>query len=238
MPSLRLIRSLALLASAVLVLPLAAAAQQFVQRRLDPATSVLLSELGAIAEERDGAVTLTTVFPATSRADAYRNLDVQEGDVLLMAAGETLRNIGHLREMYEGVAVGGEVKLAVRRAEDRFLLSFAKADPETLTTGGGGHRRMVMVRGGGDVEVVEELGIVVRRGDGKLTIAAAVAPGTPLAEGDVLESLAGTAIATVAELRTALGKLAPGADVEVGIVRGGEARTVQLELAGSEDPAL
>lgn len=219
-------------------------AQEFRQRRLDPATSLLIPEIGVIAEAEEGAeeVTFGMVLPVDVRPEANRGVDVAQGDVVLMMNGERVRSLPKLREMYEGMEEGDEIKLALQRDQRKFLVGFAKGaegDGSGLmvsrSSGGGGQSvRVVRAGGGGDVELLHEARVLLGEQDGAVAVLTVLLEGGDLREGDVVRAAGGTEVGSLAAFREAYGALKMGGSLVLSVERGEE--KLEVELTKSARP--
>jgi len=225
--------------------------QQMVTRRLDASSTVFLHELGAavgVAEDSD-QVRFLIVPPAAARAPGAAEVDVEQGDVVLMAAGRRVRTVDDLRSVYEDTAEGDELKLGLRRGDRRFLIAFTRAAaPEagTLVSHGGGGAQVMQIRVGGDeggsVEVLPELGVVLAEEDGTPRVSARLPlPGTesvPLSEGDLITAVNGVVVTSLAELMASYGAIEVGGSIELTLVRGGETQRVELVKTAADTGAV
>ncbi|MCP4664251.1 MAG: PDZ domain-containing protein [bacterium] len=210
----------------ILVVPTTAGAQMAI--RLDPEKDLMLPEIGAIAGVQEGAdvVSFGTVLPRMARPEKYRDLDVREGDTVLMMNGERIRDVATLRELYDALAVGGEVKLGLRRGAERLLVTFAKIDPAEMAVGGPGEhrimRRIPMDGGDGDVEMLAEFDALVGERDGRLRVVAKIAP-SDLRQGDVVTAINGKTLSSLAEFRELYGAVEIGEPLRFDVLRDGRA---------------
>jgi S1-C subfamily serine protease len=223
---------------AALLPSLSIPAQEIQQQTLDPETNVLMLEIGAITGvDGDGQVVMESILPRQAVPEENRGADVRKGDRVLMMNGQRVRSSGGLRELYEGVENGGEVKLALEREGRRFLVSFAKSDADSVEHAGAGGRTAVrVVRGGpgGDVELFHEVRALLREDGDKVRVDMLFGDGGTLEQGDVVQTVNGTAVASLAGYREAYGAVEMGADLTLGIRRGEE--TLEIAVAKSERP--
>ena len=214
------------------------AAQEVVQERLDPGSSVVLFEIGAIASLEEGAegVTFSRILPQGMRSEANSDADVAKGDEVLMMNGERIRSIADLRELYQDIEVGDEVKLGLKRGSERFLVRFTREDRQMAMGEGGGMRVMVAGHGEGEVELLHEARVLLREGEGGVEVAA-VLPGNggDLEQGDVLAQVNGRSVASLDDYREVYEGLAIGEAMKLEVRRGEESLTVEVEKA--EPPA-
>lgn len=215
-------------------------AQHTVTRRIDASNGVILSEIASIAapaEEGEG-VTLN-VLPTDLRPKENRGLDIQEGDRILMMNGRRIRSADALRELYEGVEEGGEVKLALERGDERFFVSFEKGDgSNTLMSGGGGgveQRVMIAGPGAGKSEFLHEAFCLLGEEDGHVKVINQIREVGDLRPGDVIEKVNGKAVGSIEEYRSIYEAAAIGDELRFLVGRGGE--SVEVVMEKSEPPA-
>ncbi len=226
-------RTVAVIAMLATFAVLPAAGQQVMS--LDPENSLMLREIGLVATVEEGEIRVVTMMPAGSHAGhgGKAGSSVKRGDAVLMINGERVRDLGAARAAYDAVAVGGEVKLAVRRDDRPFLVGFVK---QAAGEGGPGGRvvmhRMTFGDGedAGDIQPILGLGIVARGLDGEVSVAAVLPIGeTALAEGDVIRRLAGEDVTSVEQLAVLVDAAEAGATLEVIVERGGARQSLELE---------
>lgn len=213
-------------------------AQHTVTRRIDASNGVVLSEIASIATPAEGGEGVTlTVLPADMRPKENRSLDVREGDRVLMMNGKRIRSADALRELYEAVEEGGEVKLALERGDERFLVSFEKGDGSNTLGGGGGGEQRVMIAGpgAGKAELLHEAFCLLGEEDGHVKVMNQLRPGGDLLPDDVVETVNGQAVGSIEEYRSLYEKAAIGDELRFVVRRGGE--SVEVVIEKSEPPA-
>ena len=95
--------------------------------------------------------------PAENRRDPYKGVDLQTGDLILMANGKRVKTIKELTDAYASTSVGAEFKLGIQRGKEMMLVAFPKADPKDLP-----QRSMrIMTTGGEGTEVLPAVGVVL-----------------------------------------------------------------------------
>lgn len=218
-----------------------------------------LPEVGAVIMSKGSEIKVEVAIPVDHRLKAYRDIDLQTGDLILMMNAKRLKSAQEMEEIYNSLKVGEEVKLGIKRNEARFIVSFAKADPKDLPqrtmmvmatddTPEGGQavpkRRIVM--GGqefsGDVAVLAGLGIIAGSKDGGEVRVLERMPGAGRAQAeieikkdDVVLSLNGEKIKSATQLGELYEKIATGARVELQYRRGD--KTMTAALAKPQEPA-
>ncbi len=215
-----------------------------------------LPEIGGIVEQEKDQVKISGVLSKDRRAQAYREVDLQEGDLVLFFNGKRIKSIKDLEQSYSSLAIGDTIQIGVQRKEDRLIASLTKADPKSLPVP---ERRRVMVgpdgrmttehvSGGETQRVVKTfdpnasgitpvmaLGVVVGNVDRQVRVldrlpAPAPGPeGLKLEEGDVLQTLNRQKIANVQQFNEVFEKIAVGAKVELQYLRKEKTMTASFQ---------
>ena len=126
------------------------ACSQFAQERktftFSADNSFLLKELTAVVQEQDGKIYFEMIPPQVLAQDKFKDLDLQKGDEILYINRTKVNSLDDLRTAYEAIETGKEIKLGIKRGEERFFASLMKEDkPE-------GGKVMMMDTGGGSFE--------------------------------------------------------------------------------------
>jgi hypothetical protein len=230
-------------------------AQTFVTRSDSAAVNIVgepfnLGELGAVVVDDGKEIRFLHVAPADMRPKAYKDLDVQANDVVLMCNGKRLKTLKELEAAYKEMAVGAEFKMGVRRKEERFIVSFVKANPKDLpkmemqmataggpASGGGGVKMQRFTFGGGDdVAPLMGLGLIIGKKDNVFKIVGIMpnAAQGDFQQDDIIESFNGEKIKSTQQLSEIFEKLAIGAKIELQYKRGD--KTMHASLTKKESP--
>ena len=209
-----------------------------------------LPELGAVIIGGEKEIKVEAVLPAEHRPKAYQDIDLQNGDLIVMMNAKRVKSAKEIEEIYNGLKVGEEVKLGIKRKVERFIASFAKADPKDLpqrtmmvmdTDDAGGQpgptRRIVM--GGrefsGDVAPLPGLGIIAGSKEGGevrvldlMPNASQAVGGADIKKDDVILALNGEKIKSAVQLGELYEKIAVGAKLELHYRRGEKSMTASL----------
>jgi len=102
-----------------------------------------LNELSAITADKEGTIVVEYAMPGDQRPEGYRDLDLKQGDEILMVNAKRVKKVKDLENIYNELEVGETVKLGIRRGEEMFILSYNKIDPEKLP------KRRLMIRKAG-----------------------------------------------------------------------------------------
>jgi len=183
-----------------------------------------LSEVGAIIIGTNDTIKVDMAMPGSSRPPEYKDVDIQTGDVIKMVNGKSLTSVAALKDIYEGLEIGEEVKMGIMRESRMHLVKFAKGDPKKLPQ----MAVAAMPAGGGMDEsatVLIDAGILLTEKDGKLSIMQLVDQilakfdgGAPR-EGDIIIELQGKEIKAPSELAEIYSKVKPGDKVSLVLKR-------------------
>lgn len=222
----------------------------FTSMAAGPGSVFNLPELGAVIIGAEKEIKVEAVLPAEHRPKAYQDIDLQNGDLIVMMNAKRVKSAKEIEEIYNGLKVGEKVKLGIKRKEERFIASFAKADPKDLpqrmmmvmdTDNAGGQagptRRLVM--GGrefsGDVAPLPGLGIIAGSKDGGevrvldlMPNASQTLGSADIKKDDVILTLNGEKIKSAVQLGELYEKIAVGAKLELHYRRGDKNMTASL----------
>jgi S1-C subfamily serine protease len=162
---------LTLMAGLIAILVMGNAVAQVMTKTLtfdDPDQVMLISEFGGVITGSGDTVKVEMALPAGNRAEAYKSLDIQAGDIIKMANGKPLDSVKTLKELYEKAAIGDVIKLAIIRDGKPLMVKFAKADPNDQPQG----MRMVVTEGPDDSAPTSLMGagLILAVEDGKIVI--------------------------------------------------------------------
>ena len=79
---------------------------------LDGQTLILL---GALVVGKGGELQVLVTMPGEHRLKVYRDVDLQEGDRIMMVNGSKATSIDDLKEALAVLKVGDEIKLGIKR---------------------------------------------------------------------------------------------------------------------------
>ena len=250
-----------LIAIAVTVVALAAvltssgSAQQVMGQKVEivDAQGVFnFSELGAVVIESDSTLTFAHAMPGANRPQAYRAVDVQQGDTLLMVNGKRVRTAESLQELYDKLAAGETLKLGLRRGKDLLVASFAKADPANLpkmkfqvmtdddgepsTDEPAGGRMMMLDGSDPNLLPLLELGLIVKQTEQGLKVAKVLPNAAEVfndavpSSGSVLMALNGQPVKTADGFKEAYEKLKAGEKMTLDYRDRGNERSIAITV--------
>ena len=185
-------------ATLLFIIGLLSISQAFAQQavRMDPNTSLLMPEFQALIVEENDEVKVR--FKTGASNSESPNVDrLETGDLIIMMDGKRIKTMKDLKETYAAAEKDKEMRIGVRRGEERFILRAIKGDvPEnaggtqtftrsagdgsssagtftttttTTSTNGAGINNSVSI-GGSDSSVIVELGIVLKSEDDQIKV--------------------------------------------------------------------
>jgi hypothetical protein len=105
----------------------------FAQRMMIKATGDVfnMAELSAVISENDGKV-VVLLTKSDLRPAAYKDIDIKTDDEIFMANGKKIKSVKELQNLYNELKPGDDLKMAIKRGDERKLVSVIKADPKDL----------------------------------------------------------------------------------------------------------
>ena len=221
----------------LLAVALPVSAQQVMTMSADEV--VVINELGAIARLMNDTLTIEMIDPPDRRADAYKDVDLKQGDKILMCNGKRITGIDSFRSLFDNIAVGETVKFGIVRDGHLALASFPKSEmsanePGTMiirqTIGGDGNSEQSSWTGGGEIMILDG-GLLIGSGDGGLNIieilpvANEKITGDKPQKGDRLLSINGELDTNISELQKLYDEIADGETITIIFERDGTKHT-------------
>jgi S1-C subfamily serine protease len=235
-------------------------AQQTKTMTFEADDAFLIPGLMVLILPDDKGLKVEMVPPKDQLPKEYRNLDLHQGDLILMLNGKRTKTIDDLRDRYDSLAVADSVQFGIRRGQEMRIVSFVKPDEDIQ--GGGGRTMMVtkeigdgpgaeegvgtkvkMIGGGDGPEPILALdaGVIFTEKDGGVQVmvvignAEAELTGEPMKEGDRLVSIQGEMVGTGDEFRKQYNAIKIGTKVELVYSRDDVEHSVQFVKAKSEN---
>ncbi|MFN0159364.1 MAG: PDZ domain-containing protein [Bacteroidota bacterium] len=182
-----------------------------------------LRELGALISSDKDHLRVDHIMPPEKRPKGYADVDLKEGDIILMANAKKVKDVAALKELYEGMKVGEVFKMGIRRDEAMMLVSFTIADSNNLPKM---QMRMITAGDGGDVEALPALGLIISM-KGKAVevldiLPDGAAPKAGAMKGDIVLELNGKKAATVKAFVDTYDSLPVGSNVTLKLDRDGK----------------
>jgi hypothetical protein len=126
-----------------------------------------LGELGAVIMQEEGKVKVLHAIESNRRPEGYADIDLKTDDIIAMANGKKIQTTKDLKDLYDGLAIGAEVKLGIKRGEQMFIATFPKADANKLPKI---QLRRMVGDDGGNMEVFPAVGVVLTQNANKQII--------------------------------------------------------------------
>lgn len=150
-----------------------------VQRTMsfDAGTSFLLRELSAMIVQNENGLQVEMIMGGGNPTDQSITDDLKRGDVLLMMNGKRVSEIATMRELYNSLPDGEEIKVGVRRGDARFIVRAHKGDIPENAPG-----QMVLSFDAGDgaaPTMIPELGLLISQTDQGIEIMSLLEPLLP-----------------------------------------------------------
>jgi S1-C subfamily serine protease len=194
------------------------------------AESFLVGELGGLVIADGKALIVRFVSPPANRKAPYKEVDLREGDVVLMVNGKRVKSVNELKAAYGVIAVGAEVKVGLERGKEMIIVAFPKADPKDLP-----QMKLMVQRGPGDgTELFPAVGVSMAQ-KGKRVVVQEVLPIETSAvrtldvkAGDVILSLNGWAVTSLKAYTEKFDAIPVGAPVEWKTERDGRQLTISF----------
>lgn len=159
----------------------------------DAETSLMLREFNAMLVENDEGIQVELILGGHTQSADPMSDELQQGDLILMMNGKRVSAITQMRADYESINEDDEIKIGVRRGNERFILTAIKGDvPET-----GPGQMVLSIEGAGanPPVLVPELGLLLTNEDDTIIVQALLDPILP----DVLKeaNLEGFTVITI-----------------------------------------
>jgi S1-C subfamily serine protease len=208
-------------------------AQKMFRIEPDDKTNFLLHELGAVIHQSHDTLEVEKVLPGFSAADENKGVALMEGDIVVFANGVRLKNIQVLHKMYDSLAIGGELKLGVKRNGEDIIVDIHKADRKN----GPGEQMQMLTLDPDKAAMLAGIGLLEM--DGKdlkvknvMKIESDESPASAdtagLQTGDVVESINGKSYSSIKAVNSDYKKIKNGDPVEFKVLRGGKEATVKI----------
>ncbi len=145
----------------ILAEPLTAQIQRNVT--FDASTSFMLRELSAMIVQYEDGLQVDMIMGRGNTTDESTSDELKRGDFIIMMNGKRLSEATEMRELYNSLPKGDEIKVGVRRGDARFIVTATKGDIPESAPG-----RMVLSLDVGDgpaPTMLPELGLLVSQND-------------------------------------------------------------------------
>ena len=203
--------------------------QKMITMQLDGKTDYMLQEIGAVLHQGKDGITVAHAFNGNVKAAENKDAELKEGDAVIMMNGIRPKTITDFRKMYDGVTIGGEFKLGIKRDGNPLIVAIHKVEAKADS-----HMKMVtMTMNGDDMKLLPGIGMI---DDAGKTLKLKELPPNPdtakessLKIGDTFKEMNGKNITSFKQFKSLYTKVKPGESVELTIIRGGKEQTVSVK---------
>jgi C-terminal processing protease CtpA/Prc len=257
--------TISLLALIVAVMMLHSSPAEAQMKLMIEGDAFMVREIGATIVQNDDNLEVVFMLPEDSRPEAYKSVDIREKDLILMVNGKKVKSVSDIRELFDGIKPGEDVKIGLKRDKSMMIVSFERADPESLpefktmtftsidSSDGeseGGVMKVVkrMETSGGkdDIELtmLEGSGLVIGESEDGLIIAAVMPDAkeslasADVKKGDRLISVQGEKTSSVAALAKLFDEIEVGTAVTLDLAREGQPFSVTFDKAKSQPKTM
>ncbi len=210
----------------------------------------ILPELGSVILSKDDALVVDLSGHPEKLPKVYRDVDLREGDKIIMLNGSRVKTIKELENGYAVITPNETVKIGISRDGQMMMVSFPKGDPDKLPV-----RRMIVanqgeggevsVLGGGsdkmleldasDAAVIADAGLIVALIEEKLTISSILPNANEIKGledvqvGDVVDKVNGVHFLTTQDLADFWNEIKVGEEVSLTLLRDGASHTAKFQ---------
>lgn len=206
----------------------------------NPDDALMINEFGGLILNANDTIKVEMVLPPENRDEAYRELDIQAGDIIKMVNGKKLTSLKIFKDIYENAKLGEEIKLGIYRDKKMTLAKFVKADFSAMQ---GGMQITMGSEGGMPVAgSFIDAGLLLGESDGKIIISDVVEEIAPKFKnytpqnGDVIVSIQGNDVGSPDELENAYKQIKVGDTVTLVLLH--ENDKVEMSFSKPEEKAV
>ena len=88
----------------------------------------MLPEIKGVVLFEDGKIVIGPSPSADQRENEYQDLDLQSGDEIQFVNGKRIKTMEDFKKNYHAIKTGEEVKFGINRNNQRFIVTFKKAE--------------------------------------------------------------------------------------------------------------
>ncbi len=90
----------------------------------------IISELGMVLSGENNIVKIANLLPEETRPEAYREIELQEADTILMVNKKRVKSAYDVNKLYDSLDPGSDVKMGIQRDGQMLMIAFKKMDLE------------------------------------------------------------------------------------------------------------
>ena len=129
--------------------------QQMKTFKFDKESAEFFPEIKGMAIFETGKVVLGPMPESSQREKEYQQLDLQTGDEIQFVNGNRIKIMNDFKKFFGLAEVGKEIKLGIKRNDERFIVTFKKAKQEM------GGKQIIKIGGDGSGNVKVEGGKII-----------------------------------------------------------------------------
>jgi len=197
----------------------------------------MLPEVGGIIVESDDGPKVEMVLPSDQRPENYKAVDIQAGDIIKMFNGKSMKTVALIKETYEALGIGDQLKFGIRRDKSVLMIKFIKMDPKDAQ--GRMMVKTISMSDDGETDNIItdliELGLLLEKKDGIISVADVITEmstafkGTQPENGDQLIKIQSSKINSPKKLTQIYGKIKAGEKAVLTMLRDGKEVVLQFE---------
>lgn len=215
----------------ILAEPLAAQIQR--NMTFDASTSFMLRELSAMIVQNEEGLQVEMIMGRGNTSEDPMTDELKRGDLIIMMNGKRVSDASTIREVYNSLPEGEEIKIGVRRGDTRFIVNAQKGDVPENASG-----QMVLsfdISDGEPPTMLPELGLLITQNDQGIEIMSLLEPLLPdelkaeNIEGYFITSINERSFETPLGIQQYLASLNVGDDILLEVEKDGNALSLTLK---------
>jgi PDZ domain-containing secreted protein len=177
-----------------------------------------LQEVGALIIRDKDKIKVQFVAPENKRPNGYQNVDLKKDDIIMIVNDKAVKKLSDLKEAYEKLKVGKDIKLQVKRGKNTIMVAIKKADPKDLPKK---HALNPDIRKMENKVLLEGYGILIAKINEKPMIEKLFMDNNDLVKkaglkgGDLLTNINGLEVKTFIQFKTAYQTISSGQNVDI-----------------------
>ena len=116
-----------------------------------PGETFFIQELNTIVLLKENKIIVEAVLPIDTREKEYQDIDIADKDEIIMINGKRIKTVQEMIDIYNELKTEEEMKLGIKRDGNLMIVSFKKADMESMPKG-----KMKTIRVENDGGVIKE----------------------------------------------------------------------------------
>jgi C-terminal processing protease CtpA/Prc len=177
-----------------------------------------LPEVGAYIIKENNSCKIQFLTPEKYRLPQYKNVDLKKDDIIIKINGKEVKNPGELKETYDNINSGNDIKLDIKRGGKIMSVILKKAESKDLP-----HKKTMSMgpRDMKDKVIIKGYGVLIGKVNEKPMIEKIFDENNELVKkahlkgGDVVTKLNGKSIKTFDQFKQAFDIIKTGQDINI-----------------------